>query len=93
MQTKAEMKEQLCVPMVSRGPKSEAQALSCAAIMSDLASDLAIEKRANAELLHVVNSQRDQLDELANIVQEGEKQQTDMEARIEKLGEIILNQR
>ena len=93
LQTKAEMREQLCVPMVSGGPKSEAKAVSTAAIMSDLASDLAIEKRASAELLDVVNSQRDQMDELANIVQEGEKQQADMEARIEKLGEIILNQR
>jgi hypothetical protein len=36
--------------------------------MSDLASDLAIEKRASGELLDVVNSQRDQMDELANIV-------------------------
>jgi hypothetical protein len=33
------------------------------------------------------------MDELANIVQEGEKQQADMEARIEKLGEIILNKK
>ena len=93
LQTKAEMKEQLCVHMVSGGPKSEAKAVSTASIMNDLASDLAIEKRANAELLDVVNSQRDQMDELANILQEAEKQQADMEARIDKLGEIILNQR
>ena len=79
--------------MVSGGPKSEAKAVSTGSTMNDLASDLAIEKRASAELLDVVNSQRDQMDELANIVQEGEKQQADMKARIEKLGEIILNQR
>ena len=74
VQTKAEMKEQLCVPMVSRGPKSEAKVVSTASIMNDLALDLAIEKRASAELLDVVNSQRDQMDEPANIVQEAEKQ-------------------
>jgi hypothetical protein len=34
------MKEQLCVPMVSGGSKSEAKAVSTTAIMSDLASDL-----------------------------------------------------
>jgi hypothetical protein len=50
------MKEQLRVPLVSRELKSEAKAVSTAAIMSDLASDLAIEKRASAELLDVVNS-------------------------------------
>jgi hypothetical protein len=77
--------------MVSGGPKSEAKAVSAAAIMSDLASDLMIEKRASAELLGVVNSQYDQMDELANIIQEGEKPQADMEARIDKLGEMIWN--
>jgi hypothetical protein len=87
------MKEQHYVPMVPRGPKSEAKAVFSAAIMSYLASDLVIEKRASAELLDDVNSQHDQMDELANIVQKGEKQQADIEGRIEKLGEIILNQR
>jgi hypothetical protein len=37
VQTKAEMKEQLCVPMVSGGSKSEAKTVSTASIMNDLA--------------------------------------------------------
>jgi hypothetical protein len=79
--------------MVSGGPKSEAKTVSTASIMNDIVSDLAIERRDSAKLLDVVNSHRDQMDELANIVQEAEKQRANMEARIEKLGEIILNQR
>jgi hypothetical protein len=61
--------------------------------MNDLASDLAIEKRASVELLDVVNTQHDQMNELTNIIQEAEKHQANMEARIDKSGEIILNQR
>jgi hypothetical protein len=61
--------------------------------MNDLASDLAIEKRASVELLDVVNAQHDQMNELTNIIQEAEKHQANMEARIDKSGEIILNQR
>jgi hypothetical protein len=61
--------------------------------MNDLASDLAIEKRASVELLDVVNAHHDQMNELTNIIQEAEKHQANMEARIDKSGEIILNQR
>ena len=61
--------------------------------ISNLVADLEIEKRGSTELLDIVSSQRDQMDELANIVQEAENHQADMEARIDKLGEIILNQR
>jgi uncharacterized membrane protein YjjP (DUF1212 family) len=54
---------------------------------------MAIEKRANSEVLDVVNAHLDQMDELAKIVQQAQKHQVDMEARIDKLGEIILNHR
>jgi hypothetical protein len=54
---------------------------------------MVIERRARAKLLDVVNSHRDQMDELANIVEEAEEQHADMESRIDKLGQIILNQR
>jgi bacterioferritin (cytochrome b1) len=89
--TNAKMREQLCVSIVSGRPKSQTKTVSTGSTMNDLVSDLTNEKRASVELLDVVNSQSDQIDELANIVREAENHQVDMEARIDKLDEIILD--
>jgi hypothetical protein len=50
------------------------------------------EKRGSAELLDIVSSQRDQMDELSSKVEEGEKNCVIMEARIEQFSQIMLTQ-
>ena len=60
--------------------------------ISNLVADLEIEKRGSAELLDIVSSQRDQMDELSSKVEEGEKNRAIMEARIEQLSKIMLKQ-
>jgi hypothetical protein len=59
--------------------------------ISNLIAGLEIEKRENAELLDIVSSQHDQMDELSSKV-EGENNRAIMEARIEKLSQIMLTQ-
>jgi hypothetical protein len=60
--------------------------------ISNLTADLEIEKRGSAELLDIVSSQRDQMDEHSSKVEEGEKHRAIMEARIEQLSKIMLKQ-
>lgn len=60
--------------------------------ISNLVAGLEIEKRGSAELLDIVSSQRDQMDELSSKVEEGEKNRAIMEARIEQLSQIMLTQ-
>ena len=60
--------------------------------ISNLVADLEIEKRGSAELMDVVSSQRDQMDELSSKVEEGEKNRAIMEARIEQLSKVMLKQ-
>jgi hypothetical protein len=60
--------------------------------ISNLVADLEIEKRGSVELLDIVSSQRDQMDELSSKVEEGEKNRAIMEAMIEQLRKIMLKQ-
>jgi hypothetical protein len=57
-----------------------------------MVADLEIEKSGSAELLDIVSSQRDQMNELSSKVEEGENNHAIMEARIEQLSQIMLMQ-
>jgi hypothetical protein len=57
-----------------------------------MVADLEIEKSGSAELLDIVSSQHDQMNELSSKVEEGENNHAIMEARIEQLSQIMLMQ-